>query len=99
MSALVASLDNYTNRQMGENGHVEYTWSNCIQEKISQLNFQLTRTDKDTIQKLQCQLKSMLISLKYTVETDNTNKKQLAKPIIKPVNQTTQKLFILKIGG
>ena len=79
MSALISSLDNYTNRQMGEKGHVEYTWSNCIQEKICQLNFQLTRTDKDTIQNLQKQLKSMLISLKHTVETDTTGKKDFAK--------------------
>ena len=79
MSALVSSLDNYTNRQMGEKGHVEYTWSNCMQEKISQLNFQVTRTDKDTIQKLQRELKSMLIYLKHTVETDTISKKQLAK--------------------
>ena len=44
MAALIGALDNYTSRQIGENGHIEYTWSNDIRERIAQLSFQLTRT-------------------------------------------------------
>ena len=45
---LSAYVDNKkTDRQFGENGHIEYTWSNCIREKILQLSFQLTRTNID----------------------------------------------------
>jgi len=44
MAALIGALDNYTSKQIGENGHLEYTWSNDIRERIAQLSFQLTRT-------------------------------------------------------
>ena len=49
MTSLVAALDSIQTPldmsvQMGENNHVEYTWSNDIQEKILQLSFQIVRT-------------------------------------------------------
>ena len=44
MAALINALDNYTPKQIGENGHVEYGWSNDIREKILQFSFQLVRT-------------------------------------------------------
>ena len=52
MAALVNALDNYTPTQFGENGHVEYGWSNSIQEKILQFSFQVTRTDEAGLAKL-----------------------------------------------
>ena len=48
MSALISALDNFTLSQLGENGSVEYTWSNSIRERIIQLSFQLTRTRHST---------------------------------------------------
>ena len=30
MAALITSLDNHTSKQIGENGHIEYGWSNSI---------------------------------------------------------------------
>ena len=45
MSSLVSAIDNFTPSKIGENGTVEYTWSNKIQEQIVQLHFQLTRTN------------------------------------------------------
>ena len=33
MAALVGALDNLTPSQIGENCHLEYGWSNKIQEK------------------------------------------------------------------
>ena len=44
MSSLVSALDKHTPKQIGENNHVEYTWSNDIDEKLTQLFFQLVRT-------------------------------------------------------
>ena len=45
MSALAAALDNkMINLQLGENRNPEYSWSEDINELITQFNFQLTRT-------------------------------------------------------
>ena len=44
MAALIGALDNYTSKQIGENGHLENTWSNDARERILQLSFQFTRT-------------------------------------------------------
>lgn len=75
MSTLVAAMDNYTQTKQGENGHVEYTWSNNIQEKIVQFNFQLVRTnDKYKLNQLSIILRDLLTSLKYDYENKTTNK-------------------------
>ena len=47
MAALINALDNYTPKQIGENGHIEYAWSNDIKEKIVQFSFQLVRTSEN----------------------------------------------------
>jgi len=61
MSSIISALDNYTPSQIGENGSIEYTWSNNIRERIVQLNFQLTRTrDKDTVYNLSNQTDKLL---------------------------------------
>ena len=53
MSAIISALDNATPYQHGENGSIEYTWSNNLRERILQLSFQLTRTgDQNTIHNL-----------------------------------------------
>ena len=49
MAALINALDHYTPSQFGENANIEYTWSNDIQERIVQLNFQLSRTKDSNI--------------------------------------------------
>jgi hypothetical protein len=64
MSALINALDNHTSKQIGENGHAEYDWSNNIREKILQFSFQLTRTDEHGLQKLSRTLREMLNTLK-----------------------------------
>jgi hypothetical protein len=76
MAALITSLDNYTPLQHGEKGHIEYSWSNNIQEKIVQFHFQLTRTDDTGIKRLEYALKEMLNSLKirYDVATAISDK-------------------------
>jgi len=64
MSALINALDNHTSKQIGENGHAEYGWSNSIRERILQFSFQLTRTDEKGVKKLACVLKDILTTLK-----------------------------------
>ena len=44
-ASLAAAMDSHTPKTIGENGHVEYTWSSDIKERIIQLNFQLVRCD------------------------------------------------------
>ena len=45
---LFSALDTHTPKQLGENGHVEYTWSNDDSELINQLYFQLVRAKSQT---------------------------------------------------
>lgn len=78
MAAIISALDKHTPKQLGENGHVEYGWSNDLQEKILQFSFQITRTDEAGVQKLATVLKGLLTSLQYKVE-NSCSEKDLAK--------------------
>jgi Mg-chelatase subunit ChlD len=77
MAALINALDNYTPKQIGENGHVEYGWSNDIREKILQYSFQLVRTSTDS--NLKSVLKDMLTILKCQSKSVSTVEKELAR--------------------
>ena len=79
MTALISALDNYTPTQIGENGHIEYGWSNRIPEKILQLSFQITRTTDDKISQLSVIIYDLLVELKNIVETDSLPEKEVAK--------------------
>ena len=79
MTALVNALDNYTPRQFGENGHVEYGWSNTVQEQIVQFNFQVTRTDEVGIHKLSQTLSGILRQLNNQFKNGTLPEKQIAK--------------------
>lgn len=61
--ALVNALDNYTPQNEGENGHIQYTWSNNFNELFSQFYFQLVRT-KDT-SSLEASLDGMLTNFTH----------------------------------
>ena len=63
MTALINKLDNYTPTQTGENGHLEYSWSNDIQEQICQFSSQLTRTQHDGVVALRTQYTNILTNL------------------------------------
>ena len=53
MSSLVSAMDKHTPKQIGENVHVEYAWSHDLDEKITQLFFQLVRSKSvDDISKI-----------------------------------------------
>jgi hypothetical protein len=66
-----AQSENYsTPKQRGENAHLEYGWSNDLQEQIVQFNFQLTRCTNLKRQNLSERLESILekiISNKYQI--------------------------------
>ena len=79
MSALVNALDNNTSQQIGQNGHVEYGWSNSLQEKIVQFSFQLTRTDENGQANLCKILYDMLNLLKYHLENGSLPERDFAK--------------------
>lgn len=73
MSALISALDNHTSKQIGENGHAEYGWSNSIRERILQFNFQLTRTDERGLNKLSIVLYDILNTLKAHYNSSEKN--------------------------
>ena len=77
MAALVNALDNYTPKQIGENGHVEYGWSYDIREKITQFNFQLVRTNSDS--NLKTVLADMLTILKHHTTSTSIVERELAR--------------------
>jgi Mg-chelatase subunit ChlD len=79
MAALVNAIDNHTISQIGENGHVEYGWSNNIREKIAQFSFQLNRTNDNGLKNLAEILKELLLSLKHNIENGALLAKQIAK--------------------
>jgi hypothetical protein len=62
MTTLVSSLDQQNpTQQLGENNHMEYSWSNNIKEKIVQFNYQLVRTsDTNQLNVLKCKLQELL---------------------------------------
>jgi hypothetical protein len=79
MAAIISALDNYTTKQFGENGYLEYGWSNSIREKILQFSFQLTRTSEHGVKTLQVILTSLLTILKHNVKTSSIPEKQVAR--------------------
>jgi len=79
MAALVSALDKHTPQQIGENGHVEYGWSNSSQEQILQLSFQVTRTDENGINKLKIILRNLLALFYKQVNDGTLVEKQIAK--------------------
>jgi hypothetical protein len=79
MAALINALDNYTPTQLGENRHVEYGWSNNIQEKILQFSFQITRTKDDKMDELSKTLSDMLRQLSYHISHSSLPEQEVAK--------------------
>jgi Mg-chelatase subunit ChlD len=79
MAALVNALDNYTSTQFGENGHVEYGWSNSVQEKILQFSFQVTRTNEAGVERLQKVLEDLLHSITIAVQKGSMPESEISK--------------------
>lgn len=79
LNALVSALDNFTGKRIGVNGHVEYDWSNSIQEKIVQFHFQVIRTDSQGLDKLANILEHILHDLKCKTVSTSLSEKVIAK--------------------
>lgn len=81
MSALINALDTHTSKQIGENGHSEYSWSNNVRERILQFSFQLTRSNEYITNELSIILSGILDTLKRQYEllkdTYNQNNKTI----------------------
>jgi len=80
MSTLIEALDNFTPVQVGENGHSELAWSNSVEEKIVQLDFQCVRTDSNGITSLATVLDDLLREL--SVVQTNFMKEEKRKELL-----------------
>jgi len=77
-NTLLNSLDNIiketNNLQVGENKHIEYSWSNNLQERIVQYFYQITENGGENKNKLN-ELKKLYNNLIYNIlELSNENK-------------------------
>jgi len=79
MAAIINALDNHTPKQIGDNCHTEYGWSNNMQEKILQFSFQTTRTTDDVVSGLRIRLADMLDSLKNIITSGSIPERELAR--------------------
>ena len=80
MAAVISALDKQTPTQVGENCHLEYGWSNNIQEKILQFSFQLTRApDEMTVNRLQTILNVLIDTLTHKITTGALYEKEIAR--------------------
>lgn len=77
MISSLSAFNIQTPKQLGENAHTEYSWSSSLQEKILQLHFQLTRTNKDDymFDSLKIQYRDILLKIKdlQTKQMENNN--------------------------
>jgi hypothetical protein len=72
MAALVQALDSFAPIRIGENSHAELDWSNDVEEKIVQFDFQCVRTDSNGVKNLSYILDYLLLQIeKYTGEKRN----------------------------
>ena len=59
----MTSLDTQTPIQYGENGHIEYTWSSILEEKIHQFYTQTTRTSVERVKELGAKLYEIITEI------------------------------------
>lgn len=67
-SFIAHSISNNNPKQYGENGEMEYGWSNNLREWIVQFFFQLVRTDETTLYNLEMRLREILNYLKNSLQ-------------------------------
>ena len=73
MSALINKLDIYSPTQNGENGHLEYGWSNDIKEQICQFSSQLVRTQHNGLNALRIQYTNLLNKLTSKLRSSSSS--------------------------
>jgi hypothetical protein len=84
MSALINTLDNYTPKQIGENGHLEYAWSNNIKEQICQFSSQIVRSNDSELIQLRSKFTNLLQRLKeiYDKDRDRDSDNECFKEVV-----------------
>jgi len=90
MAALVQALDNFTPIRTGENGHTELAWSNGLQERVVQFDFQCVRTDAVGLSALSQTLDGILseLALKSTDPEKELSRKNLLVVLFKIIGKT-----------
>ena len=90
MNTVIGALDSITPIRTGENGHMELTWSNDLQEKIVQFDFQCVRTTEDKITDLSIILDTLLTSLsqKKSNEQLEMHRKEMLVSLFKIIGKT-----------
>jgi len=90
MAALISALDTFIPTRVGENGHMEFDWSNDLQEKIVQLDFQCVRTDEQGIASLSTTLDGILtqLSVKQSRPEKESKRKELLVTLYKMIGKT-----------
>ena len=87
MAALLQAIDAMSNIRQGDNGHPELDWSNDMQEKIVQFDFQCVRTAEADISNLAQILDEILGELTKTIPTD-ANRRELLVLLYKIIGKT-----------
>lgn len=93
MAAMISALDGFTSIppvRNGEKGHMELDWSNDLQEKIVQFDFQCVRTDVLGIASLSTILDGLLtrLSVKQSDEQKEQKRKMLLATLYKIIGKT-----------
>ena len=90
MAALISALDTFTPVREGENGHTEFDWSNDLQEKVIQFDFQCVRTDEQGIAALSTTLNRLLtqLSIKQSNSENESKRKELLTTLYKMIGKT-----------
>jgi hypothetical protein len=90
MAALISALDTFTPVREGENGHTEFDWSNDLQEKVIQFDFQCVRTDEQGIAALSTTLDGLLsqLSVKQQSPEKEQKRKELLTTLYKMIGKT-----------
>jgi len=82
ISPFIIKPNNYTPKQYGKNGQIEYGWSNNIKEWIPQFYYQLTRTNETTIESLESMLRDKLYYIINTLRMNIDIDKQLKEEYV-----------------
>ena len=101
MSSLISGIDTHTSKQVGENLHVECSYSNDMSEKIVQLFFQLIRCEDHG------ELESIHQSILRSIKSDLNNNCDSLNTMYKLIGQTRdivsgkgeQQLAFMQIWG
>jgi hypothetical protein len=87
---MISAIDRVTPVKEGENKHDEYGWSNDLQEKVVQFDFQCVRTDATKISSLATILDGLLtrLSLKQQSPEKESKRKELLTTLYKMIGKT-----------